>query len=586
MKSFLPRILRCAQHRFNADWARILSGRKNQKSVLIRVNPWQRSWVILATSVAALLLLAACGASVAGPMAPVTVNVTPVAGVAERCNGNFVAHTLDHITSVPGGNDVRMFEANGGGVAINDLDGDGDLDIVLANHAGANSILWNDGAQQFRREPLGEGDARAANIVDLDGDGWLDIVFTRTSSAPNYWRNLGHGRFARELLHGVDKPLYAINWADLDRDGDLDFVAATYDAALLATFGHEFLSSNQAGVYVYTNDDGTFRAQRLVEQAQALALALVDLNGDGRLDIQVGNDFAVPDFVWYWSADGWLPQEPYDTTTHSTMSLDFADIDNNGRRELFASDMHPYQEDSETMAAWEPVMGAMMDDPHPPDDPQTMANVLQMGDGASWHDAAGALGIAATGWSWSSKFGDLDQDGFVDLYVVNGFIEKNTFAHLPDHELVEENQVFRNEAGTGFQPMPRWNLGATGSGRGMSMADLDGDGDLDIVVNNLRGPAQLFENQLCRGASLQVDLFWPGSGNERAIGAALVLHRGDNSYYRDVKAASGYLSGDPARIHFGLPDGADLRLEIVWPDGKTSRVDDPRPNSLVTVTRR
>ncbi|MCA9988393.1 MAG: CRTAC1 family protein [Anaerolineales bacterium] len=534
---------------------------------------------------AALLLLVACGASVDEAMAPVAAEVAPVALTAERCNGNFIAHTLAHTTDVPGGNDVRMFEANGGGVAINDLDGDGDLDIVLANHAGPNSILWNDGDLQFRREPLGEGDARAANIIDLDDDGRLDIIFTRTSSAPNFWHNMGDGIFMRELLPGVDKPLYAINWADLDRDGDLDFVAATYDAALLANFGHEFLSSNQAGVYVYTNDEGTFRAQRLAEQAQALALALVDLNGDGRLDIQVGNDFAVPDFVWYWSDEGWLAQEPYDTTTHSTMSLDFADIDNNGQRELFASDMHPYQEDSETMAAWDPVMSSMMDDPHPPDDPQTMANVLQMADGAGWHDAAAALGVNATGWSWSSKFGDLDQDGFVDLYVVNGFMEQTTFAHLPDHELVEENQALRNEGGTGFAPMPRWNLGATASGRGMSMADLDGDGDLDIVVNNLRAPAQLFENQLCGGHSLQVDLFWPGSGNERAIGAALVLHSEEGSYYRDLKAASGYLSGDPARVHFGLPAGTNLTLEIIWPDGLHSTITDLPIDSLVTVTR-
>ncbi|MCB0030631.1 MAG: ASPIC/UnbV domain-containing protein, partial [Anaerolineales bacterium] len=141
------------------------------------------------------------------------------------------------------------------------------------------------------------------------------------------------------------------------------------------------------------------------------------------------------------------------------------------------------------------------------------------------------------------------------------------------------------EGGTGFAPMPRWNLGATASGRGMSMADLDGDGDLDIVVNNLRAPAQLFENQLCGGHSLQVDLFWPGSGNERAIGAALVLHSEEGSYYRDLKAASGYLSGDPARVHFGLPAGANLTLEIIWPDGLHSTITDLPIDSLVTVTR-
>ena len=78
-------------------------------------------------------------------------------------------------------------------------------------------------------------------------------------------------------------------------------------------------------------------------------------------------------------------------------------------------------------------------------------------------------------------------------------IEERLFAHLPDHELVEENQAFRNEEGLSFEPMPGWKLDSANSGRGMVMADLDGDGDIDIVVNNLRGPARLFENQLCRG---------------------------------------------------------------------------------------
>jgi hypothetical protein len=135
-------------------------------------------------------------------------------------------------------------------------------------------------------------------------------------------------------------------------------------------------------------------------------------------------------------------------------------------------------------------------------------------------------------------------------------------------------------------PMPDWGLGSTRSGRGMSMADMDNDGDLDIVVNNLREVAELFENQLCEGSSLQVDLFWPESGNVRAIGATLVLHTSDSIYYRDVKAASGYISGDPARIHFGFPNGTQLqRLDIQWPDGVISTVDTLSDNTLLVVTR-
>jgi hypothetical protein len=118
------------------------------------------------------------------------------------------------------------------------------------------------------------------------------------------------------------------------------------------------------------------------------------------------------------------------------------------------------------------------------------------------------------------------------------------------------------------------------------MADLDNDGDLDIVVNNLRGPAQLFENRLCGGNGLTVDLHWPGSGNTRAIGARLALHTSVGIFYRDVRSGSGYLSGDPPQVHFGIPHNATLEyLEIRWPDGAVSLVRTPQSQLLLQITR-
>lgn len=500
-----------------------------------------------------------------------------------QCSGTFVTHTLEHITAVPGDDEVRMFEANGGGVALGDLDNDADIDIVLANHAGPNGILWNEGGLTFRVEALGQGQARAVTLLDLDADGFLDIVLSRGTSAPNYWRNLGNGTFENELLPGVTKPLYAINWADLDLDGDLDLVGATYDAALLTEFGQEFLQSSRAGVYVYENESGSFSETRLAQGAQALALELTDLNGDARADIIVGNDFAVPDMIFLNLPDAWVAAEPFEVTSHSTMSLSTDDLDNDGHAELFATDMKPYLGEDE--APWGPLMEAMMGEPHPEGDPQIMENVLQQVQDGAFLNKAPDWGVAGTGWSWSGKFGDLDQDGFLDLYVVNGMIEKTTFAHLPNHELVEENQAFKNTQGA-FVPMPEWGLDSTLSGRGMSMADLDSDGDLDIVVNNLRGPAQLFENGLCSGEALQVDLQWSDSNNRSALGATLMLHSGVGTFYRKVRAASGYLSGDTPRVHFGIPEGVVLeRLEIIWPDGVLSEVTDLQASQKLTVTR-
>jgi hypothetical protein len=249
--------------------------------------------------------------------------------------------------------------------------------------------------------------------------------------------------------------------------------------------------------------------------------------------------------------------------------------------------MRPYDDAPEVEAAWQLVMDDMMADPHSPDDPQIMANVLQLRTGvAGYQDTAGPRGIEATGWSWSGKFGDLDQDGWLDLYVINGFMATTTFPHLPDHELVEENQAFQNSGNGYFSAVPEWGLGSTRSGRGMSMADLDNDGDLDVVINNLRGPAQLFENQLCHGNSLQVDLRWPTSGNSRALGAKLILYTEVGSLYRDVRAASGHLSGDPARVHFGFPHNTVLHgLAVHWPDGETSAVTELQSDSLMMITR-
>ncbi len=533
----------------------------------------------------ALLLLIALGlASVqASQQITVSVETTPFIR-SSTCSGQFVAYDLDHTTTVAGGNRVRMFEANGGGVAINDLNDDGKLDIVLTNQAGMNTILWNEGDLRFRTQRMAHGDSRAVTIVDVDGDGQQDMVFSRTKTAPTYWHNEGNGEFLREFLPGVGKPVYAINWADVDKDGDLDFVGATYDASLLTDYGQDFLLSGNGGVFYFENRNGQFHLSSLSTSAQALAIILLDLNHDGYLDLWVGDDFAVPDQIWYWSPIGWKRSTPLKVMSHSTMSLDFADLNNDGRNEVFSTDMKPYTGDIQGGAVLPAITAAVNQGRNLKTDPQVTRNVLQAVDGSK--DMTMSAGVDATGWSWSGKFGDFDQDGFLDLYVVNGFSEFGTFPHLPNHELVEANQVFRNVNGTRFKQMPNWGLDSTRGGRGMSIADLDNDGDLDIVVNNLNSPAQLFENQLCEGNSLEVDLFAPDTLNTHAIGATLILYTDTGTYYRDVKAASGYISGDAARVHLGFPKNAQLqKLEIIWPDSGVSVIDTPSPNGLIKITK-
>jgi hypothetical protein len=216
-----------------------------------------------------------------------------------------------------------------------------------------------------------------------------------------------------------------------------------------------------------------------------------------------------------------------------------------------------------------------------------MANVLVVQDAnGRWQDQAPRRGIDATGWSWASRFGDLNNDGFLDLYVTNGMIATNLFSFLPENELVEPDEAFSNDGKGAFIPAPQWNLTSTASGRGMVMADMNADGRLDIVINNLRGSAELFENSLCTGTGLEVDLLWPESGNTRAIGAQLELHTSQGVFRRDVRASGGYLSGDPQRIHFGVPDGAQIdKLLILYPDGARAEVLDLSVQNTYTVSR-
>jgi len=248
--------------------------------------------------------------------------------------------------------------------------------------------------------------------------------------------------------------------------------------------------------------------------------------------------------------------------------------------------MNPPDISPQNLAVWLPVLDKL-EEKHGPDDPQRMANVLQiLGRANHWKNEAAYRRIESTVWSWSAKFGDLDQDGFLDLYIVNGMIAANLFGHLPDAELIEENQAYRNTGEGRFELIPQWNLGSTASGRGMTMADLDNDGDLDIVVNNLRSSALLFENRLCGGESLQVELGWPGSGNTRAIGAVLELYTSIGLLQRDVRASSGYLTGDPVRVHFGFPTGTELvKLVIHYPDGAVASIPTPTASTFIRVTR-
>ncbi len=551
-------------------------------------------------------LLAACSqrgpqdrpARTAPAAVPVTLENFPLQA-AVACTDQFVIHRLDFATGTRL-RQINTYESNGAGVAVNDLDKDGKLDLVFASVDGESEILWNQGDLHFTSESLADRFTRAVNIVDVDGDGWLDIVFThRGLESLSYWRNQGAAitpRFVRTPLNGVTSYAYSMAWGDINGDGTLDVITGSYNTDLK---GHDIANPEQnelAGVMCYERAGDHFDAHRLSGKAEALSIGLVDLNGDGQRDIWVANDFALEDGIWLHNQEDWqqkrqpewLPAQPFAQISSSTMSIDWGDLTNQGALALFTTDMNPYDISPRNLADWLPMMSAL-EKTHPrvAGDPQLMANVLQVQQRPGrWQNEAAPSGIDATGWSWASRFGDLNNDGYLDLYVVNGMIAANLFGYLPNDELVEANQAFRNLGDGTFAKAPEWQLGSTASGRGMVMADLNNDGKLDIVVNNLRQSAQLFENQLCGGAALEVGLHWQQGQNPWAIGAQLELQTSQGAYHRDVRASGGYLSGDPVRIHFGFPATAQLQtLIITWPDGASTRLDALKSQTRMEVTR-
>ncbi|HRJ42077.1 MAG: VCBS repeat-containing protein [Caldilineaceae bacterium] len=544
-----------------------------------------------------LLLLAACAAQRDVPETqPAPASAVPIRATTTQlnprqpCTGRFVSHRLPFATGTRL-REIRTYESNGAGLSANDLDGDGDLDLLFASIDRNSAILWNEGGLAFRAQEVADPFTRSAQIVDVDGDGLLDLLFSRRGlGGVGYWQNRGDSaaeRFVATPLPGVESYAYALAWADLGGDSRLDLVVGSYNTDLKQNGIATPETDDRAGLFYYQAGAEGYTATRLSSAAEALSIGLTDVDGDLRPDIWVANDFGLTDSLWRWedSQKGWQSIAPFSQISHSTMSTEWGDIGNDGELAFFSTDMNPYDTSPGTLARWLPMMNAT-EEPHLAGDPQRMANVLQVRAAGGWRNLAAYRGVEATGWSWAARFGDLDNDGLLDLYVVNGMIAENLFGHLDNGELVEENQALRNLGQGNFTPAPEWGLGATASGRGMVLADMDGDGDLDAVINNLRSSALLLENRLCAGPGLEVDLRWPDSANPFAVGALVELVTSQGVLRRDVRASGGYLSGDPLRLHFGFHAKSELQaLRIRWPDGALSVINELLPDTRLEVTR-
>jgi hypothetical protein len=510
-----------------------------------------------------------------------------------------------------------LFGAIGTGVAIGDYDGDGRPDLFVVSKTESCRLFRNLGDWKFEEvtEKAGvadPGDAarvwkQGATFVDVNNDGWLDLYVCRFNAPNLLYVNQHDGTF-KESAHayGLDvKDGSAMaSFCDYDRDGWLDVYLA------VNTSDYARHPTGQRGYLFHNNRDGTFTdvtvRAGISGETQTHSATWWDYDNDGWPDLYVANDYGAGDPLYHNNHDGTFTNvldRVVPHTTFSSMGSDVGDVNNDGRIDFFVADMAAtnHQKDQRSIADARGRGAELADDPT--NFPKYHRNALFLNTGAGRCLEASCLaGLAATDWTWSVRFEDLDCDGRLDLFVTNGMrVEQNVdvtnrmMAAESTAErvrimrdsppLVEAHLAFRNLGDLQFESVgPAWGLDHKGISFGAAFGDLDGDGDLDLVYSNYRDGVTVLRNDGVAGHALVVDLHGTQS-NRFGVGATVKIETDSGVQVRQLWSARGYLSSSEPMVHFGLGGETRVRrLSVVWPSGVEQTFDDVQADQRLTIT--
>ncbi|MBX3731202.1 MAG: VCBS repeat-containing protein [Verrucomicrobiae bacterium] len=547
---------------------------------------------------------------------------------------------------------MRTFQnlMNGSGVAAADVDGDGLVDLYFCHKQAANQLYRNLGNWRFTNITAAAGvgctnqTSVGAVFGDLNGNGASDLIVTAFGTPSRVLLNDGRGRF-HEAASGLTGRSGATSAAlgDVNGDGSLDLYLCNFavqavlrDGGVISTRmvnGRPEVTGRFAnrlriieGVLyefgdpdsLYTNDGAARFAEVPWEQAfrdaagrpmaapwdLGLAVQMRDINGDGLLDLFVCNDFQTPDRLWFGDGTGRFREAgefALRNMSLASMGVDFADLDRDGRYdfctvEMLNPSLGQHLRTSSGRMPLRRVAGIFNDREEFP------RNCLYWNRGdETWAEIASFAGVAATGWSWTPIFLDVDLDGWEDLLVSNGHrhdvndrdinervrsrpnqSQQATRSLLSEYPRLEPPKfAFRNRHNLTFEEVSRaWGFDSTRIAHGMILADLDDDGDPDVVANAMEGPPLVYRNN---SSAPRVAVRLRGRPpNTAGIGAEILMRGGPVEQRQMVVAGGQYLSHSQTQRTFAAGDGL-MSLEVRWPSGAVSHIGGVLPNHVYEV---